>query len=118
MAVADFDCGTVKSQENPSGARARRNVLKLGHSLREGVKVPVHKCVSARQDLSFNSVYKGMSVRMYMCYTGQYAASIFISMTASHRKEEACDLFFLVIKRFRLIFSSLLWTQISCSPAE
>lgn len=37
-AAEHIDCGTVESQENPSGAREWRNVLKLGHSLREGGK--------------------------------------------------------------------------------
>lgn len=37
-AAANFDCGTEESQENLTGARKRRNVLKLGHSLREGGK--------------------------------------------------------------------------------
>lgn len=33
--VVKFNCENVESQENPRGAREGRNVLKLGHSLRE-----------------------------------------------------------------------------------
>lgn len=79
-ALAKFDCETVKSQENPAGARAKRNVLKLGHSLRE---VSVNKWLSARQDLSINCGYSVISVRICVCHTGQYAASL-----GSHRERE------------------------------
>lgn len=37
-AIAKSDCGKTESLENPTGARERRNVLKVGHSLREGKK--------------------------------------------------------------------------------
>lgn len=42
----NFQCGTVESLENPTAARERRNVLKVGHSLKEGKSVCVNVCVS------------------------------------------------------------------------
>lgn len=37
-ALVHFDCGTTESLENPSGATEWRNVLKVGHRVREGGK--------------------------------------------------------------------------------
>lgn len=67
-AEANFDCETVESQENRAEPeREWRNVLKLGHSLREEEKEPVNKRASARQDWSVNFVCIRIKVRIRMC---------------------------------------------------
>lgn len=100
-----------ESQENPTRDRERRNVLKLGHSLREGGKKCLCINVSTRPDLSVNCAYMRVRVRMYVCYTGQYAAAMQQFSKYNSISQKSGNMF-LVIKRFKRSFSSFLWKQI------
>lgn len=51
----------------------------------------VHKCASAEENLNVNYIYTGMRVWEFVrINTGQYAAGLFQSITASHREGEIC----------------------------
>lgn len=65
-AAEHFDCGTVESQENPSGARVEECTETRSQSERRGKKCPyINECLQGR--ISELTVYTRMSARVYVC---------------------------------------------------